>query len=132
MIPSTTGSLQRRPGDTSCLQNWEYLWKNKALVDTIPTGIETLTIDLPIGNDYYLDLILPQKVEIQPSLYTRGSKLGWILAGGPSDSIQTTEEQSLLVVTYGTDVGRQTNVFTPVNNVVPTKPNLEDLWWLEK
>ena len=120
MIPSITGSMQRRPFDTSCLQNWEYLWKDNVLADTIPTGIETSTIDLLIGNDYYLDLILPQKVEIQPGLYMLWSKLGWILAGRTSDSIQTTEEQSLLVITYGTDIGRQTNVFTPVDNVVLT------------
>ena len=80
VIPSITGSMQRRPFNTSCLQNWKYLWKDKALADTLPTELETSTIDLLIGNDYYLDLILPQKVEIQPGLYMLGSKLGWILA----------------------------------------------------
>ena len=86
---------------------------------------------LLIGSDYCLDLILPQKVEIPPDPYMLGSKLVWILAGKTPGSIQTTEEQNLLVIIYGTDIGRQTNVFTPVDNVVPTKPNLEDLWRLE-
>lgn len=131
VIPSITGSMQRRSIDSSCLQNWEYLWKGNALADSIPTGIDTSKIDLLIGNDYYRDLILPQKVETQPGLYMLGSKLGWIQARITPKSIQTTEQHSLLVIIYGTDIRRQTNVFIPVDNVVPTKLNLEDLWWLE-
>ena len=60
-----------------------------------------------------------------------GSKLCWILAGRTSDYVQTTEEQSLLVITFGTEVERQTNVFTRVDKALPTKPNLEDFWRLE-
>ena len=104
IIPKITGEMQRRPFNTRCLQNWEYLWKDNALADTLPTEIESSTIDLLIGNDYYLDLILPQKVEIQQGLYMLGSKLGWILAGRTSESVKTTEEQSLLVLTYGNEI----------------------------
>ena len=131
LIPSITGSKKRRPNNTSCLQNWEYLWKDKALADTLPTELETSAIDLLIGKDYYLDLILPQRVEIQPGLYMLGPKLGWILAGRTFDSVQKTEEQSFLVITYGTEVGRKTNDFTRVDEALPTKPNLEDFWRLE-
>ena len=131
IIPKITGEMQRRPFNTSCLQNWEYLWKDNALADTLPTEIESSTIDLFIGNDYYLDLILPQKVEIQQGLYMLGSKLGWILAGRTSESVKTTEEQSLLVLTYGNEIERNTNVFTAVDKALPTKPNLEDFWRLE-
>ena len=81
VIPSITGSMQRRPFNTSCLQNWEYLWKGNAHSDTLPRELESSREDWLIGNDYYLDFILPQKVEIQPGLYILGSKLGWILAG---------------------------------------------------
>ena len=131
IIPKITGEMQRRPFNTRCLQNWEYLWKDNALADTLPTEIESSTIDLLIGNDYYLDLILPQKVEIQQGLYMLGSKLGWILAGRTSESVKTTEEQSLLVLTYGNEIERNTNVFTAVDKALPTKPNLEDFWRLE-
>ena len=104
VIPNITGPIQRRPFDTSCLKNWEYLWKENALADTLPSECESSTIDILIGNDYYLDLILPQKVEIQPGLYMLGSKLGWILAERPSDDTKEAVEQSMLVITYGTEI----------------------------
>ena len=101
VIPTITGEMQRRPLNKRFSQNWEYLWRDNLLADALPTKLENSTTDLLIGNDYYLDFILPQKVEIQPGLYMLGSKLGWILAGRTSDTVKTTEEQSLLVVTYG-------------------------------
>ena len=104
------------------------MWRDNVLADALPTKLENSTIDLLIGNDYYLDLILPQKVEIQPGLYMLGSKLGWILAGRTSDTVKTTEEQSLLVVTYGNEIERNTTVFTKTDAALPTKPTLEDFW----
>ena len=98
----------------------------------MPTEIESSSIDLLIGNDYYLDLNLPQKVEIQQGLYMLGSKLGWILAGRTSESVKTTEEQSLLELTYGNKIERNTHVFTAVDKALPTKPNLEVFWHLER
>ncbi|CAC5404450.1 unnamed protein product [Mytilus coruscus] len=50
------------------------LVKTESLADTLPTENEKTTIELLIGNDYYLDLILPEKIEIQPGLYLLGSK----------------------------------------------------------
>ena len=51
------------------------------MADTIPTETESSEIELLIGNDYYLDIILSQKIEIQPGLYLLASKLGWIWTG---------------------------------------------------
>ena len=131
VIPSITGSVQRRPFDTKCLKNWEFLWTEGALADTIPNEQESTTIDLLVGNDYYLDFILPQKVEIQPGLYMLGSKVGWILAGRTSDEGEEMVEQNMLVITCGTDVQRETSLFTNVDKSLPVKPNLEDFWNLE-
>ena len=64
-----------------------------------------LNIELLIGNDYNLDLILPRKNKIQRGLYMLGSKLGWILAGRTSDSFNETTEPILLILTYGSEIG---------------------------
>ena len=104
--------MQRHPFNTNCLQNWKYLWKDNALADTLPSELESSTIDLLIDNDYYLDLIIPQKVEIQPGLYMLGSKLGWMLAERTPKPDQKKEEHSLLVVTYGTTTERETHLST--------------------
>ena len=97
----------------------------------MPNEREDATIDLLIGNDYYLDLILPQKVHIQPGLYMLGSKLGWILTGRTSELIEDKKEHSLSVLTYGTEIERETNVFTCADKYLPIKPNLEEFWRLE-
>ena len=54
---------------------------------------ETSSVELLIGNDYYLDIILPQKVEVQSELYMLGSKLGWILSGRTSEIVENPQNQ---------------------------------------
>ena len=39
----------------------ECLWNEFSLADNLPSKGEISSIDLLIGNDYYLDMILPQK-----------------------------------------------------------------------
>ena len=72
VIPTIIGEMQRRPLDKRFLQNWEYLWRDNVLADALPTKIENSTIDLLISNDYYLDLIPPQKVEISQDFICLG------------------------------------------------------------
>ena len=90
VVPSITGNIQRGPINLSSVQEREHLVKQYALADTLPCERESSTIELLIGSDYYLDLILPQKVEVQPGLYLLASKLGWLLSGRTS---QYTEDK---------------------------------------
>ena len=86
VVPSITGSILRRPVQCKSLQNWEHLWNEENLADLFPIEKETTTIELLIGNDYYLDFILTQRVEEQPGLYMLASKLGWILTEPAEDT----------------------------------------------
>ena len=45
--------------------SYSCLWNEYSLADDIPTERETSSVELLIGNDYYLDIILPQKAEVQ-------------------------------------------------------------------
>ena len=58
-----------------------HLVKSIALADTLPTNCEMTRVTLLLGNNYYLDIVLSQKMEVLPGLYLLSSKLGWILAG---------------------------------------------------
>ena len=51
------------------------------LADTIPSESESTTIELLLGNDYYLDVVLQQRIEVQNGLYFLSSKHGWISTG---------------------------------------------------
>ena len=66
MVPQIAGSIQRHPVNLKSVKNWEYLWTEFSLADDFPNVRETSSVELLIGNDYYLDIILPQKIEIQP------------------------------------------------------------------
>ena len=131
VVPQIAGSIQRRPVNLKSIKNWEYLWTEFSLADDIPNVRETSSVDLLIGNDYYLDLILPQEIEIQKGLYMLGSKLGWILAGRTAETVENAAEPSMLILTYGTDINRETTLMTHADYSLPLKPNLEDFWQLE-
>ena len=76
VVPQIAGSIQRRPVNLKSIKNWEYLWTEFSLADDIPNVRETSSVDLLIGNDYYLDLILPQKIEIQKRIIHVGFEIG--------------------------------------------------------
>ena len=101
------------------------------MADSFPTEKETTTIELLIGNVYYLDFILPQTVEVQPGLYMLASKLGWILTGRTTElTADDTTEHSTLIMTYSSNIIKDTGLLIP-DKSFPTKPNLEDFWKLE-
>ena len=54
--------------------------KNLKLADTISTSYEDARVDILVGNDYYLDIISSEKIQLQEGLYLLGSKLGWIMS----------------------------------------------------
>ena len=81
IVPVISESVQRKVLNFFDSQNIDHLVKSLDMADTIPTETESSKIELLIGIDYYLDIILSQKIEIQPGLYLLASKLGWILTG---------------------------------------------------
>ncbi|VDI78452.1 Hypothetical predicted protein [Mytilus galloprovincialis] len=133
VVPKITGSVLRRPVSIKNCQNYEYLWNNFSLADTLPTENEKTTIELLIGNDYYLDIILPEKIEIQPGLYLLGSKFGWIITGRTSEKSDGFEEPSMLILNYGTNALPLLDscAVTAIDKSMPIKPPLEDFWNLE-
>ena len=75
--------------------------KNLQLADTLPKRLKDSTVDILVGSDYYLDLILPERTEIQRGLYLLASKLGWILTGRIQETYSSEDEQ-VMMITNGT------------------------------
>ena len=112
-----------------------YIWKlsqSREINENIPWIEKKKTLlkrlRLPhvyhvIGHPVYLDIVLSQRIEINPELYLLGSKPGWILTGRTNDDNPNICESSLLILTYGNNVSK-TNVFTGVDKVLPTKPEI--------
>ena len=118
------------PVQCKSIQIWEHLWNEDNLAVSFPTEKEETTIELLIGNDYYLDFILPQRGEVQPGLYMLASKLGWILTGRTTEAAEDTPEYNRLIMTHSTNTVKETSLPMP-DKSFPTKPNLEDFWRLE-
>ena len=125
IVPNITGTIQRKPVRIEKINDFVSLTENLNLADTVPTVTELGTIDLLIGNDYYLDIITRHKIEVQKGLYLLSSKLGWILSGRTHEIGDNDTDMNMLILTYGANISK-TEVFTTVDDSLPTKPNLED------
>ena len=130
IVPFISGSVQRKALNVCSSDNLVHLMRSLDMADTIPSQTESSSVELLIGSDYYLDIILSQKIEVQPGLYLLASKLGWILTGRTSEAESRLNETSMLILTYGNNI-TETNVFTSVDTVTPQKPDLEDFWNIE-
>ena len=106
----------------------DHLVRSLDMADTIPSETETSTVELLIGNNYYFDIILSQK--IKPGLYLLASKLGWILTYRTSEVKSELNQTNMLILTYGMNVSN-TSVFTSIDDVTPSKPDLKDFWNIE-
>ena len=97
------------------------------LVHDVPKMLESSSVDVLIVKDYYLDIIMSQRIEVQPGLYLLSSKLGWILTGRLGDHDLTMNETNMLILTYDNDV-TGTQSLSSIDSVHPQKPELEDFW----
>ncbi|VDI20783.1 Hypothetical predicted protein [Mytilus galloprovincialis] len=110
VVPKITGSILRTLLHMDVCENVKYLCNNLQLADTLPSSLESSTIEILIGNDYYLDIILPKKIEIQQGLYLLGSKLGWILTG--RSQLSDEERENKMTMTVNNDENTFTNFVT--------------------
>lgn len=130
IVPVISGDLQRRTIDGATLRSMDHLIKSLDLADTLPTKSEPSKVDLLIGSDYYLDLILSHKIEVSPGLYLLSSKLGWILSG----RVQTTHDgddiPNMLIMSHGRTLSKSP-IFQSLDVPLQDKPDLEDFWRLD-
>ncbi|XP_045174723.2 uncharacterized protein LOC123536021 [Mercenaria mercenaria] len=131
IVPVISGTIQRRQISVLRKDGVKDIIHSVDLADTIPKGSEYSSIELLIGNDFYLDIVLSQRIEIQPGLYLLGSKLGWLLTGRTDENCdETGSEKNMLILTYGNS-GTKTQGFQSIDSSIPTKPEFEDLWNIE-
>ena len=121
---------QRKAMKINSSENFEHLVSSRELAYDIPKMLESSSVDMLIGNDYFLDIIMSQRIEVQPGLYLLSSKLGLILTGQSGDHDLTMNETNMLILTYSNDV-TGTQALSSIDTVHPQKPDLEDFWKVE-
>ena len=75
MVPNITGTVHRNPLLFSHSENIDHLINILDLADTIPLESESTPIELVPGNDYYLDVVHPQRIEVYNGSYCLSSNL---------------------------------------------------------
>ena len=131
-VPNITGPIQKVPFDTSKCNNWQGRFGQFRLADSIAQTYEACHIDILIGNDYYLDIILPCRYEVQPGLHLLDSKLGWILSGHIPLDGQNPQELAMSVLTFTTPAVHQTNAYPSADsNMASISDCVKDFWALE-
>ena len=94
VVPQIAGNIVRKPIGNNIQEKYKHLFEMTKLADNLPTKDETSSIELLIGNDYYLDLVLMQRIQIQPALY---SLFGWLL----TERLENTERRTDTDTTFG-------------------------------
>jgi hypothetical protein len=132
VVPTISGAIQRNPVNNLLRGKIEHLLNSVSMADTIPNEREITTVEILIGNDYYLDIVMPQRIEVHPGLYLLSSKLGWILTGrmneNSSDKYEFQMNSSMLILSY--EANNQ-NTLTSIDNIMQRKPDLSDFWNIE-
>ena len=82
VVPRITGAISQTALPQGFFQRWQRLWQDQLLADVCLADRTSQTqINMLIVNDFYLDLTLPDRIELQPGLYLLASRLGWIVSG---------------------------------------------------
>lgn len=122
VVPNVSGKIVRMPISQA---NIKLETMNYILADSFPEKEERSDINLLIGNDYYWDFILPEKVQLSCGLYMINSKFGWILTGKYESSISNPRTETLFVNT------RQEPLQFDVFNDPIEKFDIERMWCLD-
>ncbi|XP_060579216.1 uncharacterized protein LOC132736151 [Ruditapes philippinarum] len=130
IVPNITGVIQRRSVNIENRERFDELKKNLYLADKIPEKDESDKIDLLIGSDYYLDIVIGHKIEVQKGLYLLSSKLGWILTGRTGEKCDNDCDTNLLVI--GNEMCfPNAEDLSCVDDCISTKVDIENFWKLD-
>ncbi|XP_061176063.1 uncharacterized protein LOC133185014 [Saccostrea echinata] len=132
VVPQITGSIHRRPLPPNITEKMQHQWKHLQFADTLPKTTENSTIDILIGNDYYLDLVSSEKIEVNPGLYLLSSKVGWILTGRTQENFEASRDHlHEMLIVNGNNLTTEYCLHSSVDQCLPLKPSLDEYWNLE-
>ncbi|CAC5388393.1 unnamed protein product [Mytilus coruscus] len=129
IVPVISGCVHRKSLDASAIEHLKHFVKEVELADELLFQDESSSIELLIENDYYLDLVLSNKVEMHPGLYLLDSKLGWIVTGRTRETYEEKSETGLLILS-NTSSFEISDIEKPDQSIV-AQAGIFDLWNLE-
>ena len=64
VVPSITGKINRTPLKAEDIEFLNKEFSADKLADSLPCQMESSTIEMLIGNDYYFELLQPRKIDL--------------------------------------------------------------------
>jgi len=124
IVPVISNNYERKPLKDLMEPDVAQILQSVALADSLPTKNEISPIDVLIGNDFYLDVILGQKFELSIGVYLMSSKLGWLLAGRANEFTDQCDDVNSLIMSPGS-LTLTTNTYDTLDPVLNV-PQLQD------
>ena len=97
VVPNVAGTIERTPFRSEAIKQTLEQYE---LADMIPMKKEYCNIDLPVGNNYYADIMSTKRTMLSDGLYLFESKFGWILSGRTKNEYTPPKRDSLTMLTY--------------------------------
>ena len=130
VVPKISGEIQRKPVQ---LTNQFMIQRKYKLADTLPKTMESSTLGLLIGNDYYNDIMSSEKVKIEEGLYLMKSKFGWVISGRATKQTNERHQENVLFMMTRSS----SNILPTMHNLTTVEPSLhappdiDEFWKLE-
>jgi len=129
VVPQISGNIQRMPIQ---LNNQLALQRKYRFADTLPKTVESSTIGLLIGSDYYNEIMSSERIKIQEGLYVIQSKFGWMISGRTKFNEGNNQESTMLILTHSSsNILQEFYQLAPIESPLQAPPNMEEFWKLE-
>ena len=96
--------------------------------DTLPETMESSTLGLLIGNDYYNDVMSSEKVKIEEGLYIIKSKFGWVISGRTTNQRNERQQENIMfIMTHSSsDILPTMHSLTSVETTLHAPPAIDE------
>ena len=94
IVPIITAPIIRQKGN---FEKYKSTYRNLVMADELSYKDLKVTVDILIGNDYYDEIITPERIVVDDGLFLINSSVGWMFTGRLKRKADDDVEHSMLI-----------------------------------